>query len=121
MSETRIKLGKSFDPRMIRDDQWTFRGMSPDGMSRLYTFTDTMLDITIEKKEPVMADKMLQHNREQLNASEGRRWGDGKVMSRIPLATFYKEFAGRHADPEFNDWWHNRPENEIYRTFKGHL
>jgi hypothetical protein len=119
MSETRIKLGANFDPRMIRDDQWVFRGFSPDGTSKLWTYTDPVLDITIEKKEPVAADEFVRMNQEKLKDNEGKRWGDGKVISRIPLNVFFKEFKGRHDDPEFNDWFHNRPENQVWRVFKG--
>ena len=121
MNETRVKLGKSFDPRMIPDSAWQFRGYSLDGTYRLWTYTDTALDITIEKKEPIFTNEILKLNQEQLKDSDGKRWGEGRVAARIPLNVFFKDFAGRHDDPEFTNWYLNNPENEAWRTFRGKL
>ena len=121
MSEERIALGDSFDPRMIRDDQWNFRGLSSGGDYYVWTYTDPVLDITIEKKQPVNADALLAANAERFKESEGKRWGDGRVVASIPLNVFYDQFKGRHNDPEFTDWWLNNSENQMWRTFKGNV
>ena len=117
----KVPLPASFDPRMIPDDKWVYRGANGDGTIRYYTYTDTSLDLTIEKKEYVLEDELLKLNRHQFNESEGKRWGDGKPISRIPMHVYAKDFAGRHNDPDFNNWWHNREENQIYRTRKGKI
>jgi hypothetical protein len=121
MNETRVELGSSFDPRMIPDNAWTFRRYSDDGQYRIWTYTDTSLDITIEKKEPLYANDILKLNQEKMKASDGTRWGDGRVVASVPLNVFFKEFAGRHEDPEYTDWWLNNPDNLLYRTRKGHI
>jgi hypothetical protein len=119
MSEERIPLGDSFDPRLIRDDQWNFRGMSSGGDYYVWTYTDPVLDITIEKKQPVNANALLEANAERFKESDGKRWGDGRVVASIPLNVFYDQFRGRHNDPGFTDWWLNNSENAPFRTFKG--
>jgi hypothetical protein len=106
---------------MIPDNAWTFRRYSDDGQYRIWTYTDTSLDITIEKKEPLYANEILKLNQERLKESEGKRWGDGRVVASIPLNVYFKEFAGRHNDPEFADWFLNNSENRHYRTFKGRI
>lgn len=125
MSETRIKLGSSFDPRMIPDNAWKFQRVSADGAYRVYTYTDTTLDITIEKKEYILEDALRELNRNEFNDSATKRWRDdtaiGQRVSRIPLHLFYKDFAGRHDDPEYTNWWHKQDENQPFLTKKGRL
>jgi hypothetical protein len=121
MSESRIPLGDSFDPRLIRDEQWNFRGLSSGGDYYVWTYTDPVLDITIEKKQPVEADALLRQNAERYKESEGKRWGDGKVVASIPLNKFYQDFKGRHDDPDFTSWWLNNDENSPFRTFRGKI
>jgi hypothetical protein len=121
MNETRVKLGSSFDPRMIPDNAWTFRRYSDDGQYRIWTYTDTSLDITIEKKEPVFEGELLKRNQERVKDNETRRWGDGAVVADVPLNVLFREFAGRWNDPEFTDWWLNNPDNLMYRTRKGQI
>ena len=114
-------MGDSFDPSMIRDDQWVFTGMSTDGLRRYYTYTDTALDITIQKTENVMDAEIIEQNQQLFNESESKRWGDGQVAARIPLNILYKDFAGRWGDTDFSDWWMNHDDNRKYRTFKGKI
>ena len=125
MTETRVKLGSAFDPRMIPDSAWKFQRVSPDGVYRIYTYTDTSLDITIEKKEYLLEDALRTLNRHEYEDTATKRWRDdtaiGQRVSRIPLHLFYKDFQGHHDDPEFTDWWHGREENQPFLTKKGKL
>ena len=125
MTETRVKLGSSFDPRMIPDNAWKFQRYSDDGQYRIWTYTDTVLDITIEKKEYMLEDVLRALNQHEVEDNSTKRWRDdtalGQRVSRIPLHVFYKDFQGKHDDPEFSNWWHERDENQVYRTKKGKL
>ena len=125
MTETRVKLGSSFDPRMIPDNAWKFQRYSDDGQYRIWTYTDTVLDITIEKKEYMLEGVLRALNQHEVEENATKRWRDdtalGQRISRIPLHVFYKDFQGKHDDPEFSNWWHARDENQVYRTKKGKL
>lgn len=114
-------MGSSFDPAMIRDDQWVFHKFSEDGLWKISRYTDPALGITIQKKEPTFESQLVEQNRNLLNDSAHKRWGDGKVVARVPLNVFYKDFKGRHNDPEFTEWWTNNSENRLWRTFKGNV
>jgi hypothetical protein len=124
-SETRIKLGSAFDPRMIPDSAWVFRGYSGDGAYRVYTYTDRAMDITIEKKEYVLEDALREWNRHEFEDTATKKWRDdtaiGQRVSRIPLHLFYKDFANRHDDPDYTKWWHAQEQNQPFLTKKGKL
>lgn len=115
------KLGASFDPSMIRDDQWKFTGWSSDGLRKHYTYTDPALNITIQKTENLLDAEIIEDNKQSYNDSDGKRWGDGKVVASIPLNVLYRDFEGRWNDPDFTDWYLNNPENRHWRKFKGNV
>jgi len=110
------------DPSRIPDDQWTFEGVSSDGLRRHYVYwVDKANGVGFRKTENLVEEDLLAQNRERLNDSQGQRFGDGKVVASVPLNVFYRDFASRlrEGDTDFMRWWLNNDENKPYRTFRG--
>lgn len=67
-----------------------------------------------------LADESLQEeNRQLFNDSQSKRFGDGRVVARIPMNKLYSDFAGRWTDDDFAKWWLGRDDNRPFRTFRG--
>jgi len=112
------------DPSKIPDDQWIFEGYSSDGMRRHYVYwVDREKGVGFRKTENLVEEELLAKNQESLNESHGKRFGDGKVIGRIPMNVFYRDFASRlkEGDEDFMKWWLDRDENRPYRTFRGRV
>jgi hypothetical protein len=110
------------DPSKIPDDQWIFDGVSQDGLRRHYVhWIDREKGLGFRKTENLVEDELLARNRESLNDSHGKRFGDGKVIASVPLNVFYRDFAQRlkDGDDDFVKWWLNSDQNRPYRTFRG--
>jgi len=110
------------DPSRIPDNQWTFEGVSSDGLRRHYVYwVDKANGVGFRKTENLVEEDLLAQNRERLNDSQGQRFGDGKVVASVPLNVFYRDFASRlrEGDTDFMRWWLNNDENKPYRTFRG--
>lgn len=112
------------DPSRIPDDQWEFDGVSEDGLRRHFVYwIDRQKGLGFRKTENLVEEELLARNRESLNDSHGKRFGDGKVIASIPLNVFYRDFAGRlkEGDDDFAKWWLNHDHNRPYRTFRGRV
>lgn len=112
------------DPSRIPDDQWTPDGVSSDGLRRHYVYwVDRENGVGFRKTENLVEADLLESNRESFNESQTQRFGDGKVVARIPLNVFYRDFAKRlkDGDDDFVKWWLDSDENRPYRTFRGRL
>lgn len=110
------------DPSKIPDDQWEYEGQSSDGLRVHYIhWVDREKGVAFRKTENLAEPAMLEENMRLLNASQSQRFGDGKVISRVPLNIFYRDFASRmkDGDTDFMKWWLNRDQNRPYRTFRG--
>lgn len=110
------------DPSRIPDDQWEYEGMSGDGLRVHYIhWVDREKGIAFRKTENLAEPAMLEENRRLLDESATKRFGDGRVVSRIPLNVFYRDFATRmrDGDQDFMKWWLNKSDNRPYRTFRG--
>ena len=66
-------------------------------------------------------DTLLKMNADAFNDSQGRRFGYGKVVARIPLNVFFQQFPKRlqDGDADFTKWWLNQERNRVWRTFRG--
>lgn len=112
------------DPSRIPDDQWIFDGFSSDGLRRHYVYwIDKANGVGFRKTENLTEDALLAQNKESLNESHGQRFGDGKIVGRIPLNVFYRDFASRlkEGDGDYVKWWLNHDQNRPYRTFRGRV
>lgn len=110
------------DPSRIPDDQWIFDGVSDDGLRRHYVYwIDREKGLGFRKTENLAEEELLARNRESLNDSHGKRFGDGKVIASIPLNVFYRDMAPRlkDGDEDYVKWFLNHDQNRPYRTFRG--
>lgn len=75
----------------------------------------------ILKTEFLEEDALIDQNRALFDDSHGQRFGDGRVVARVPLNKFYSDLAGkiREGDSEHLKWWLNRDETRPWRTFRG--
>jgi hypothetical protein len=119
-----------------RNVTWTFQGID-DGY-RVYighgTHPVTGVEMTVQKREPIIEDALLKLNAERRNNVAGRRWSQGLGSDKggnlpmihvgaIPLNKFMAEFAPhiRQGDKDFARWFFNRDENQPFRTREGKL
>lgn len=77
----------------------------------------------IVKTEYFADDELLEDNARLLDESQTQRFGDGKVIARIPLNRFYQDLASgiKQGDKDHLKWWLNRDENKPFRTFRGRV
>jgi hypothetical protein len=68
-------------------------------------------------------DPLLESNKQQLNESDGKRFGDGKIVGRVDLPTYYSTIlpAVQAGDDAWVKRWFNNSENVKYRTFRGRI
>jgi hypothetical protein len=119
-----------------RNVSWTFQGID-DGY-RVYighgTHPVTGVEMTVQKREPIIEDALLKLNAERRNNVAGRRWSQGLGSDKggnlpmihvgaVPLNKFMAEFAPhiRQGDKDFARWFFNRDENQPFRTREGKL
>lgn len=115
----------SLDPSKIniRDDAWELVEVSEDFVTHravLERYPDGRVAY-VHRRAPRGVDALLEDNRQRLNDSEGQRFGDGKIVGRIPLNILYRDLAPymRQGDTDHLKWWLNNPENRMFRTFRG--
>jgi hypothetical protein len=109
------------DPSKIPDDQWEYEGTSGDGLRVHYIhWVDRERGVFFRKTENLAEPALLEENRQLLDGSHTKRFGDGRV---VPLNVFYRDFASRlkDGDEDFMKWWLNNGENRPYRTFRGRV
>lgn len=123
MAEIPLTPGKGFDPSMIRDEQWVYEGTSPDGLQRRYVYVDAASGMIFRKKENLIEDNLLRLNQDQLHDSRTQRFGDGKVIARIPMNVAMQEIAPRlkQGDRDYLKWFLNHDEKRMYRNFRGRV
>jgi hypothetical protein len=112
------------DPSRIPDESWEFEGFSSDGLRRHYVYwIDREKGVGFRKTENLVEADLIASNQQSLNDSQGQRFGDGKIVSRIPLNVFYRDFAPRlkEGDEDYVKWWLNHDNNRPYRTFRGRV
>lgn len=100
-------------------EDWRVLSRDPDG-SVTY-FMDIGNAWVVKTETPV--DDLLDANREDFNASEGLRFGDGRVMARLPLNVFYDKLAEpmKQRDRKYLSKFLNDADNRAFRTFKGNV
>ncbi len=65
---------------------------------------------------------MLEDNKRRLNDSDGQRFGDGKIVGRIPMNVLYQNVTRlRDGDKDWLKWFLNQSDNRMYRTFRGRV
>ena len=100
-------------------ENWKIFSRDPDGT--VTYFLDNGDSWILKTETPI--DNLIADNRDELNASAGQRWGDGKVVARIPLNLFYDKLAEpmRQRDRDYIKRFLNDGDNAVFRTFKGNV
>lgn len=100
-------------------ENWKVFSREPDGT--VTYFMDNGDSWILKTETPI--DSLIADNQAELNASDGQRWGDGKVVARIPLNLFYDKLAEpiRQRDRKHIKRFLNDGDNAVFRTFKGNV
>jgi hypothetical protein len=75
------------------------------------------------KRETLAHSAIAESNAATLKATEGQKFGEGRLVARVPLDIWHKHLAEATAqgDHKFKAKWLNSSENAHWRTFKGNL
>lgn len=107
---------------LLPDNAWTPFEVTDDYV-RSFTMIDLGGNPVRAERTQYLADELLQKaNTQEYNDSHGKRWGDGKVVARVPLNVMYgSEMIAkiREGDRDHLSWWLNKEENRPFRTFRG--
>ncbi len=100
--------------------KWRLLDTDPETGQELWLREDDG-ELTFKSVTPVGA--LLEANKAAYNDSEGKRFGDGKVVASIDLPTYYAKIvpAKQNGDDAWIKRWLNDPDNRAYRTFKGKI
>ena len=107
----------------IRDDAWELVEVTEDFVRHrapLERYADGNV-LFVYRTTPRGLTAMLEDNRQSLSDSDGQRFGEGKIVGRIPLNVLFAE-GGKHlqdGDQDWMRWYLNRDENRMYRRFRG--
>lgn len=77
----------------------------------------------VVKTESYVPSLLAEANAEDLNESEGKRFGDGQVVARIPMNTLYGPLLEpvKQDDKRYLRKFLNDPDNRWMRSFRGRL
>ncbi|MCP5099921.1 MAG: hypothetical protein GY943_30580 [Chloroflexi bacterium] len=95
---------------------WVLENVTPDHRSYVMDLGDGKF---ARKVEHTANDGLLQANHEDMVDSQQKRFGDGRVIARIPLNVFYNQVAPRNGDTDFYKWFLNHEKNRPFRSFRG--
>ncbi len=109
----------NIDPNKIPDDQWVLESDNGIGSQTFVHWIDEENGIGIRKTQNWIEQDILDLNQHELNKSQTQKFGDGKVIARIPMNVYYKELVPRLDDADFAKWWLNNDEKKMYRSFRG--
>jgi hypothetical protein len=75
----------------------------------------------VQKTESYVPSLLAEENAGTLSENEGKRWGDGQVVARIPLHIKMGELREPTAqqDEKWLKKWLNDPDNRQWRIFPG--
>jgi hypothetical protein len=114
-------MTRSVDPSRIPDDAWELYEATP-AYRRYRVFLDDNGSFA-QKTEFLADDTLVAQNQQEFNDSIGRRFGDGKVVARIPLNVLYgsqNQIAQKmsEGDEDHLRWWLNSEAARPFRTWK---
>lgn len=78
----------------------------------------------VMKTEYLADDELVTQNQRDLHDSQGKRFGDGQVVARIPLNILYSSQSQimeklREGDKDHVKWFLNSEAGRPYRCFRG--
>ena len=115
----------SIDPSNIHSDAWEVYEVTPD-YRRARIWLDPERTQCIVRTEHLASDALIDANRQSFDDSQGRRFGDGKVVGRIPLNVLYAPQNQlveklKEGDKDHAKWWLNSEAARPFRTFRGNI
>lgn len=103
--------------------------ISDNAAWEIYEITDTYRRSRLEmepgkfiiRTEYFADEQLIEENKEAFNESEGKRWGNGQIVARVPLNKLYQDVIPhiRDGDKDHLKWWLNSEQARPFRTFKG--
>ena len=109
------------DP-LITDGDFELLSAQPDAGTS--TWVRYNPDGTVTLRKTIMWEQYLEANAQARSLQAGQKWGDGKVVSSVPLGyalrTGYAE-AMRDGDTKWKQKFLNDRDNYKLRTFEGKL
>jgi hypothetical protein len=68
-------------------------------------------------------DPLLEANKAELTESNGKTFGDGKVIGRLPLDIWFRKMlpAKQQGDTAWIKRFWNDPDNRAFRSFRGNI
>lgn len=120
-----MKQSSKIDPDKINipDDAWELVEVTEDferHRAPLERYPDGNV-LYVYRTTPRALVETLEDNRRLFDESSNKRFGDGKIVGRIPLNILYRDVVPRiqQGDQEFLKWFLNKSDNRMYRTFRG--
>lgn len=116
-------MNSPLDPRDIHGRDWEVFEVTPEyRRSRLWLDDKSY----IVRTEYLGEEELIALNQQELAESEGKRFGDGKVVARVPLNMLFgneTEIAAklREGDRDHLRWWLNSEKARPFRTFRGRV
>lgn len=78
---------------------------------------------TVIRTQYLADDLLIKANAEEYKDSENKRWGDGRVVARMPLNKWFAELRDsvKAGDQDHLNWWLDQEKNKPFRNFKGRM
>jgi hypothetical protein len=114
----------SIDPSTIRGE-WEVFEITPD-YRRSRIWLDPERTKCVVRTEHLASDDLIAANQQSLHESQGQRFGDGKIVGRIPMNMLYSpkyQIAAKlkEGDKDHIKWILNSEDFRPFRTFRGRI
>ncbi len=105
----------------VFDGQWRLLSDDPVLKQRKWFLYDNEGNMVI--KTETYVEDMVADNTAMLNESIGQRFGEGRIVARVPLDVYYAKLAEAQAggDDRYVKKWLDDSDNRAWRTFRGRL
>lgn len=111
------------DPSDIHGGNWEVFEVTPEyRRSRLWIDDESY----IVRTEYLGEETLIAANQESFNDSQTKRFGDGKVVGRVPLNMLFGSETElsrklKEGDRDHLKWWLNSEQARPFRTFRGRI
>ena len=115
----------AIDPSNIHSDAWEVYEVTPD-YRRARIWLDPEKTKCIVRTEHLASDALIDANRQSFDDSQGKRFGDGRVVASIPLNVLYapeNQIAEKlkEGDKDHLRWFLNSERGRPWRNFRGRV
>lgn len=114
----------NIDPSTIHGE-WEVFEVTPD-YRRARIWLDPERTQCIVRTEHLASDELIAANQQSLHESQGQRFGDGKIVGRIPMNVLFapeNQIAAKlkEGDKDHLRWFLNSEKARPWRTFRGRV